>query len=185
MPFITEELWQDIKKRENGESIVISLLPQVRKYDQSVIDEFEFTKELISNIRKIRKDKNIPFKEKLNLLIAEGKNIANKQVIMKLAGIENISTQNNNNGDMISFMVNTTEFYIPYAQNIDVEAELEQLNKDLTYYQGFLNNVMKKLSNEKFVNNAPEKVVALEKKKKSDAEEKINNIKEQIAKLTK
>ena len=184
MPFITEELWQDIKPRKEGESIVISLLPQKENFDEEIIGSFEFTKELISNIRKIRKEKNIPFKEKLDLYIAQDKQIANTDTIKKLAGIENIATASDNTDGMLSFMVNTTEFYIPMSQHIDVEAELEQLNKDLAYYQGFLNNVMKKLSNEKFVNNAPEKVVELEKKKKSDAEEKIKNIQEQIAKLS-
>ncbi len=184
MPFITEELWQQIKDRKEGESIMISLLPDKKNYDSKIIENFEFTKEVISNVRKIRKEKNIPFKEKLNLSVAKDKELFNKESVKKLAGINEIDTVGSDTEGMLSFMVDTTEFYIPVTENIDVEAELEQLNKDLAYYQGFLNNVMKKLGNEKFVSNAPEKVVALEKKKKADAEEKIKNIQEQIKKLS-
>ncbi len=183
MPFITEEIWHLMEERKEGEAIMTSLLPNNVKFNEKILADFEDLKALISEIRNIRKSKNISYKEKLTLNVKLGKDGYSEQlnsVAIKLGALENVEQVEEKVSNAIAFMVKTTEYYIPLGDNIDVEAELAKLQEDLKYNEGFLNSVMKKLSNEKFVNGAPEKVVAMERKKQADAEAKIKAIKEQI-----
>ena len=186
MPFITEEIWQLLKERKEGESIMISIMPETEKTDSSIIEKFELTKEVITNIRSIRKDKNIPFKDSLELKIKANDNSYDnyfEPVISKLANIESIEPTDEEIKAAMSFIVKAVEYYIPVGDKIDVKEEIKKLEEELKYTEGFLNSVSKKLSNERFVNSAPEKVVETERKKQADAEAKIKVLKERIANL--
>jgi len=185
MPFITEELWQALSQRKEGESIMISDIPKNLKYDDKLLNSFDTVKEIISGIRTIRLQKNIPNKEQLELnIIGEFKNNHN-QVIIKMANLSGISSATEKSATAISFLVGTTEFAVPLGNNIDIEAELAKLEEELKYQQGFLNSIMKKLGNERFVANAKPEVVDMERKKKADAESKIKTLEESIATLKK
>ena len=186
MPFITEELWQHLAERQEGESIVVAHMPEPKTYDTHVIELFETTKQIISGIRAIRLQKNIANREQLALQILKGDHDnSNDSVIVKLSNLTQIERVAEKDANSATFLVGTTEYAVPLGNNIDVEAELQKLEADLKYMQGFLRTVMGKLSNERFVNNAPENVVALERKKKADAESKIKSIEERIAELRK
>jgi valyl-tRNA synthetase len=185
MPFITEELWQNIKPRGENESIVISLLEKVGSYNINTINNFEFSKEVISGIRNIRTSKNISYKDKIELFINSSDIIENKETIIKFGNISEIKSTSEKISGVVSFMVKTTEFYIPLNNNIDVDDEIQKLTEEIEYQKGFLNAVLKKLSNEKFVNSAPANVVEMEKKKQSDAEDKIKTLTAQIELLKK
>ncbi|MBT3207111.1 MAG: valine--tRNA ligase [Bacteroidetes bacterium] len=186
MPFISEEIWQLIEERKNGESIMIEKMPEAKSYDNSFVAKFEDTKEIITNIRKIRKDKNLPNKEKLSLLIKTEENSYNKTfnpIIQKSAILENINFTTEKIDGAISFIVKNNEFYVPLGNLVDTEEELKKLEVDLEYSKKFLTSVNKKLSNKKFVENAPEKVVNIELKKQKDAEQKIKTLEERILSL--
>ena len=186
MPFITEELWQHLAERQEGESIMVARMPEPKGYDAHVIEQFETTKQIISGIRAIRLQKNIANREPLTLQILRGlHDDANNSVIVKLSNLAQIDRVSEKDANSATFLVGTTEYAVPLGNNIDVEAELQKLEADLQYMQGFLRTVMGKLGNERFVNNAPENVVALERKKKADAESKIKSIEERIAELRK
>ena len=186
MPFITEELWQHLAERQEGESIVVAHMPEPKTYDTHVIELFETTKQIISGIRAIRLQKNIANREQLALQILKGDHDnSNDSVIVKLSNLTQIERVAEKDANSATFLVGTTEYAVPLGNNIDVEAELQKLEADLQYMQGFLRTVMGKLGNERFVNNAPENVVALERKKKADAESKIKSIEERIAELRK
>ncbi len=186
MPFITEELWQHLAERQEGESIVVAHMPEPKTYDTHVIELFETSKQIISGIRAIRLQKNIANREPLTLQILRGlHDDANNSVIVKLSNLAQIDRVSEKDANSATFLVGTTEYAVPLGNNIDVEAELQKLEADLQYMQGFLRTVMGKLGNERFVNNAPENVVALERKKKADAESKIKSIEERIAELRK
>ena len=186
MPFITEELWQHLAARKEGESIMVARMPEPKGYDAHVIEQFETTKQIISGIRAIRLQKNIANREPLTLQILRGlHDDANNSVIVKLSNLAQIDRVTEKDANSATFLVGTTEYAVPLGNNIDVEAELQKLEADLQYMQGFLRTVMGKLGNERFVNNAPENVVALERKKKADAESKIKSIEERIAELRK
>ena len=185
MPFITEELWHNIKERKNNESIMISQLPKIIMYEELVVNEFEEAKEIISAVRNIRKSKNIPNKEQMLLFVLSEKDIQYSETIKKLSNLSDIQLTKEKVDNAISFMVKTTEFFVPFSESIDVEVEIKKLKEELKYQEGFLNSVQKKLSNERFVNNAPEKVVAIEKAKQDDAENKISALKSQIEALNK
>ncbi len=186
MPFITEELWQHLAARKEGESIMVARMPEPKGYDAHVIEQFETTKQIISGIRAIRLQKNIANREPLTLQILRGlHDDANNSVIVKLSNLAQIDRVTEKDANSVTFLVGTTEYAVPLGNNIDVEAELQKLEADLQYMQGFLRTVMGKLGNERFVNNAPENVVALERKKKADAESKIKSIEERIAELRK
>ena len=183
MPFITEELWQNLEPRKDGESIMVSLLPKPKSYDEKIILEFDTVKEIIAGIRTIRKQKNIPQKEALQLLVKGSHNGELNCVIEKIGNISSIIISEDKPAGAVSFLVGATEYSIPVQQSINLDEELKNLQKDLDYYNNFLNSVRKKLSNEKFVANAPEKVVALERKKEADALEKINTLNASILAL--
>jgi valyl-tRNA synthetase len=186
MPFITEEIWQLLTERKEGESIMVSLMPEAKKHNKELVAEFESVKETISAVRTVRKNKEIPLREKIELLILGEKNDFNDEflpVIIKLCNLSGLSFVAEKQNGAASFMVGTTEYYIPLTGKLDVEAEIAKLNVDLEYNRGFLVNVMKKLDNERFVKNAPENVLELERKKKSDAESKIKSLEEALKSL--
>ncbi|HNW71022.1 MAG TPA: valine--tRNA ligase, partial [Bacteroidales bacterium] len=187
MPFITEELWQQLKERKEGESIMITRMPVVKPYDDLMLQSFAFVQEVISQIRTVRKEKNIPMKEAIVLKIRknneEKPDTTFDKIAAKLCNIEQIEYVDEKPENCLTFLVRSTEFYIPVGSSINVESELAKLNEELKYQRGFLESVNKKLSNERFVNNAPAEVVAIETKKKTDAESKIRIIEEQIRSL--
>lgn len=185
MPFITEELWHALEDREAGESIMAALLPKPEKVNDGLISSFERVKEIVANIRTIRLDKNIPNKEVLSLEVLAEYDESFDSVIIKMANLEAIKTVKEKDVTAATFLVGTTEYSVPLGNNIDIEAELEKLNGELKYLEGFLISVDKKLSNERFVANAKTEVVENERKKKADAESKIATIKENIATLSK
>ena len=189
MPFITEEIWQLIDVRGESESIMLSELPEEKQYNQKILDGFEYVQEIITAIRSVRKEKNIPFKEKINLLVKKNFNQKSDDtfdtVVIKLCNIDSLNYVNEKVENALSFMVKSTEFYIPLNDSFDVETEIKKLQDELKYNQGFLIAVQKKLGNEKFVNNAPASVVEIEKKKLDDATGKIKLIEEQIKMLQK
>ncbi len=185
MPFITEELWQAIEERKPGESIMTqSVKIFADKYDEQLIADIETVKSIISGVRTIRLQKNIAQKETLSLEVVGNHAVATyNAIIEKMANLEAINVVEAKSDGTSSFMVGTTEYAVPLGSLIDVEAEVAKLQAELTYLEGFLNSVMKKLSNERFVSNAPEAVVAAERKKQADAESKIAAIKESLSKL--
>ena len=186
MPFITEEIWQDLKPEAYVCSIVIAQQPKAeRQADERTLGRFELAKEVVSAIRNIRKQRNIAQKEALKLRYIADDNFPAEfsATIMKLGNIEAIETTSEKDATAAAFIVKTTQYFVPLEGNIDKEAELKKLTADLEYLEGFLASVMKKLSNERFVSSAPEKVVANERAKQADAEAKIAAIKEQIAAL--
>ena len=186
MPFITEELWQQMYEREEGESIMVCPLSMDTHVDSEMIQQFEVVKEVISNVRSIRLQKNIAQKETLELqVVGENPVDAFNLVVMKMCNLSAIDVVDTKNEGAASFMVGTTEYAVPLGNMIDVEAEIARMEAELKHKEGFLQGVMKKLSNEKFVNNAPAAVLELERKKQADAEIIINSLKESIAALKK
>ncbi len=186
MPFITEELWQQMYPREEGESLMVQNIDLHTHADKELLTQFEVVKEVISNIRNIRLQKNIPQKEALSLEIIGNDPVAGfSEVISKLCNLSSISVVENKAEGAASFMVGTTEFAVPLGNMIDVEAEISRLEAELTHKQGFLQGVIKKLSNEKFVSNAPATVIELERKKQADAESIIRSLQETLAALKK
>ena len=186
MPFITEELWQHIADRKDGESLMVSPMAAPAAYDEELLKQFEAVKEVISNIRAIRLQKNIAQKEELELqVVGENPVAAYTAVITKMCNLSAIQSVASKTEGAASFMVGTTEYAVPLGNLIDVEAEIARMEAELKHKEGFLQGVMKKLSNEKFVNNAPAAVIELERKKQADAESIIKSLKESIAALKK
>lgn len=174
MPFITEELWQHIAERRQGESIMYAATPVSGFIDAGILDMMDNVKEVVNGIRGVRATKNIAPKVVVKLhVVKTSLGDGEKAVIEKLANVEDISTVETKDPTAAQFMVGTTEYEVPLASNIDVDAELARLQKDLEYQKGFLNSVVKKLSNERFVSNAPAAVVEAERRKQSDSEAKI------------
>jgi valyl-tRNA synthetase len=185
MPFLTEEIWQNISERTSAEALIISEWPKQTLYDKTLITDFELVKEIVSGIRTIRKDKNIAFKDniELNVMNNEKLKVGYDPVIQKMGNVSKISYVEKQQENSLSYRVKSNEYFIPVAGAIDVDAEIEKLTEELAYNKGFLKSVEKKLSNERFVNNAPEKVVAMEKQKQADAEAKIEAIEQSLASL--
>ncbi len=185
MPFVTEEIWQDLAPRAKGESIMYAPAPAVEQWDEALLARFELVKEAITGIRNVRKQKNIAQKQPLTLKVIVDENYpaSYAPVIVKMGNISAIETVTEKDPAAAAFIVKTTQYFVPLGDNIDREAETKRLTADLEYLEGFLASVMKKLSNERFVNSAPEKVVANERAKKADAEAKIAAIREQLAAL--
>lgn len=182
MPFITEELWQHIGDRREGESIMYAAMPQAGTPDAKVLAEMETVKEVVNGVRGVRAQRNIPSRDALQLNII-GASIPMQAVAAKLGNLSGVATVSEKDPAAASFLVGTTEFNIPLLNNMDVEAELAKLNKELDYLNGFRASVEKKLSNERFVNNAPAAVVEAERKKLSDATSKIETIRQTISAL--
>ncbi len=185
MPFITEELWQALEDRKPGESIMISRMAQPKAPCEQLIADFEKAKEIIAGIRSVRLQKNIPNKEQLSLQIVGEHDAKFDAVISKLGNLEAIEKTTGKAAGSSSFLVGTTEYAIPLGKLINVEEEISKMQAEITYYEGFLNSVMKKLGNEKFVANAKPEIVEAERKKKADAESKIASLKESIEALKK
>ena len=184
MPFITEELWQHIYDRQPDESIMTQTLVKDMPYNETLIAQFEAVKEVISGIRTIRLQKNIAQKEALALEVTGENPVAGfGSVIAKLCNLSEIKQVETKSEGAAAFMVGTTEYAVPLGNLINVEEELKKLEADLKYQEGFLQSVMKKLSNEKFVSKAPANVIEMERKKQADAETKIAALKESIAAL--
>ena len=186
MPFITEELWQHIIDRKDGESLMVSPMTAPGEVDEAIVREFEVVKEIISNVRSIRLQKNIAQKEALELqAVGENPVAAFNAVIAKMCNLSAIQVVETKADGAAAFMVGTTEYAVPLGNMIDVEAEIARMEAELKHKEGFLQGVLKKLSNEKFVNNAPAAVIELERKKQADAESIIKSLKESIAALKK
>ena len=185
MPFITEELWQHLDERKDGESIMYALIPEPEQADQALLKAMADVKEIVGGVRNVRKQKNLPNKEQLTLQAVGGLNNPFEAIITKLAGLEKIEAVTEKDATAAAFMVGTAEFAVPLAGSIDVEEEIKKLEADLEYTRGFLASVDKKLSNERFVANAPEAVVANERKKKADAESKIATMEQALQQLKK
>ena len=186
MPFITEELWQHIYDRQEGESLMVQTLDINKVCNEEIVKQFEAVKEVIGGIRTIRLQKNIAQKEALSLqVVGESPVAAFNAVISKLCNLTSIESVATKAEGSASFMVGTTEYAVPLGNLINVEEELKKLEADLKYNEGFLQSVLKKLSNEKFVSKAPANVIEMERKKQADAESKIAALKESIAALKK
>ena len=188
MPFITEELWQHIYDRKDGESIMVSVLDAgvSDAEGKTVVAEFETVKKIVAGVRAVRNQKNIAPKEPLEL-IAIGKNNweAYNSVLLKMSNLSGIRESDDSSGDAVKFMVGTDEYAVPVGNLIDLEAEIKKQEAELKHLEGFLIGIQKKLDNERFVNNAPVQVVELERKKLADTESKISAIKETLASLRK
>ena len=185
MPFITEEIWQYFKERNEKEALIVSKYPEQISFNEGVLKEFETIKEVISAIRNLRKQKNISFKESLELSLIKKESISSDfyVLIKKMCNVSEVKEISSKIENALTFRVGSNEFFIPFAEEIDVEAETAKLQEELAYHKGFLASVQKKLGNERFVNNAPEQVINIEKKKEADALAKIAMVEKSLASL--
>jgi valyl-tRNA synthetase len=186
MPFISEELWQLLDERKDGESIMVAPLPEAKKYNRETVSDFEKVKEAVSALRTFRKEKGIPNRDKIELLIRDEMDSIDPglvQVMVKLCNLSEVTFVEAKPAGAVSFMVNTTEYFIMAEGKLDIDSELKKLREDLEYNRGFLSSVMKKLDNSRFVQNAPPDVIDLERKKKNDAETKISALEKRIKEL--
>ena len=185
MPFITEELWQNLAPRKAGDTIMFEKVTFCSEYNQEIISQFEDAVQIIMNLRNIRQTKGISPKEPLEILAQSPYNDSMDAVIAKLANVSSINVVESfdSNAQGVNFMIRTNSFFVPLNEHINVEEEVAKMKAEIEYYEKFLKQVNAKLSNEKFVNNAPEKVVAIERKKQSDATAKIENLQKSIAAL--
>ena len=185
MPFLTEEVWQHIAERTPEEALIISQWPKIGKVDAHLIKDFNFASEVISGIRTIRKEKNIPMKETLELSVLNAENTSKEWdvVIAKLTNVSSVSYVEEAVEGALTFRVKSNEYFIPISGSVDIEAEIKKIQEELNYTRGFLQSVQKKLSNERFVSNAPEQVIAGERKKQADAEAKIETLEKSLASL--
>jgi valyl-tRNA synthetase len=187
MPFISEEIWHHLAEREENDCLMVTEMPGPNGVEETLLNEFEYVREVIMGIRKVRKEKNIANRDEIALLIKKNEGEEPKTtfdpVVSKLCKISSLGYTDKKEEGAVSFIIKSTEFYIPLEGSVDVEAEIEKLESELKYAKGFLMSVDKKLSNERFVNNAPGQVVDKEKQKKADAEAKIRVIEEQLKAL--
>ena len=185
MPFLSEEIWQYIEDRTPEQALIIAKYPQMQKVNQQLIAEFDFAMNVISGIRTIRKEKNISFKEKIDLSVLNNEKAAKDMdaVIVKLGNIKNITYASEKIEGALTFRVKSNEYFIPISGAIDIQAETKKLTEELNYTEGFLKSVQKKLSNERFVSNAPEQVIASERNKEADALAKIETLKASLDSL--
>ena len=185
MPFLTEEIWQLLAKRTPEEALIVSTWPEIKPFNAQLITDFENTIEVISGIRTIRKDKNIPFKDTIELKVVNNDKASTyfDAVVTKLGNITALEYVSDKVDGALSFRVKSNEYFIPITGNIDVEAEIQKLEEELKYMQGFLKSVQVKLSNEKFVANAKPEIIENERKKEADALSKIATIEQSLAGL--
>ena len=183
MPFISEEIWSLISERSSEERLIVASWPIETDIDSKILADEKFAAEVISGIRTIRKEKNIPNKDQIELFVKRNETIDQSfdSVIRKLGNLSILNYVDKKVDGALSFRVKSNEYYVPLSGSINIEEEIATLTQELEYTKGFLNSVMKKLSNERFVNNAPEQVIANERKKQSDAEAKIKTIQEQLS----
>ncbi|MDG1171498.1 MAG: valine--tRNA ligase, partial [Polaribacter sp.] len=185
MPFLSEEIWQYIAPRTKEEALIIAKYPAQKEFDEQIINDFNFTSDIISGVRTIRKDKNISFKDPINLFVVAQEQSSKRfdMVIQKLTNIEEINYVSEK-VEGASFRVKSNEYFVPISiENIDIEAEIKKLDVELKRAEGFLFGIKKKLSNERFVSNAPEQVIKIERKKEADTEAKIETIKRSLSSL--
>ncbi|MDE6377621.1 MAG: class I tRNA ligase family protein, partial [Duncaniella sp.] len=175
MPFITEELWQHLGERREGESIMYASMPVPGKIDTELLAAVETAKEIVNGVRGVRAQRNIPQREALRL-VAVGSEVVLPEIVVKLAQLSEVATAAEKDPAAASFLVGTAEFNIPLLDTIDVEAEKAKINKEIDYLEGFKKSVEKKLGNERFVANAPAAVVEGERKKLADAESKLSSL---------
>jgi valyl-tRNA synthetase len=167
---------------------MVTRIPEAKKFNKEMITRFESVKEIISAIRTVRKDKEIQNRDKIELLILSDKDNYDTEflpVVIKLCNLSEINFVTEKQEGTASFMIGTTEYFVPLAGKLDIENEIKKIQEDLNYNRGFLASVMKKLDNERFVKNAPVSVLKLERKKKSDAESKIRSLEEAMKSLKK
>lgn len=185
MPFLTEEIWQHIAERSPEHALIVAEWPAAKAYNAALVSDFEFASEVISGIRTIRKDKNISFKDAIDLRIQNKENASTffDAIVAKLGNVVRIEYVQDKVEGALSYRVKSNEYFIPITGNIDVEAEVKKLTEELEYTKGFLKSVQAKLSNEKFVSGAPEKVIEMERKKEADALAKIATLEQSLASL--
>ncbi|MDO5608911.1 MAG: valine--tRNA ligase [Capnocytophaga sp.] len=171
MPFITEEIWQDIAPRTPQEALIVAEYPEAKPYNASLLADFEATAEILAGVRTIRKEKNIPFKDVLEMSVINSEKLSDRfdAVIKKLGNLTEIHTVTEAPEGAMTFRVKSNEYFIPMVGTVDVAAEIEKLETEIKYKEGFLKSVQSKLSNERFVNNAPPQVIENERKKEADA----------------
>lgn len=184
-PFIAEELWHLIRERQEGDDIIIAAWPAVETIDESVLSSFSKAEEVITNIRNVRKQNNIANKVKMDLFIKKNAEIDSSfdAVLVKMGNLTQLEYVTEKVGNANSFLVNSNEYYIPFGDTIDIEAEKKKINEELDYTRGFLQSVQKKLQNEKFMAGAPEQVVTIERKKEADALSTIAVLEDKLASL--
>ena len=185
MPFLTEEIWQYIAERTPEQALIIAEWPKMKNVDEKIIADFDFAAEVISGIRTIRKDKNIPFKDAIELKVINNDNASAQfdSIIKKLGNISSMEYITDKVNGALTFRAKSNEYFVPISGSVDIEDEIAKLTEELKYNQGFLKSVQAKLSNEKFVGSAPEKVVAMERQKEADALAKIATIEQSLASL--
>lgn len=184
-PFITEEIWQTISERKVKEALCVNTWPETTPIDQGLLNDFELVQEAISGIRKIRKEKQISFKNQIELMVINNEALSNDydELIMKMGNVTSISVVEDQVAAAASYRVRSNEYFVPLAGNIDTDAEVQKLNAELKHAQGFLISVQKKLNNERFMAGAPDQVVAMERKKEADALAKIETIQSSLKSL--
>jgi valyl-tRNA synthetase len=183
MPFITEELWQHLKERGHGESIMMCPLPKASNFSEDVIEQFERLKEVVVFVRSVRAEKNLPVKQALELHVVSPTGAYDHTldpVMVKLLNLSGVVPSKEKPSQAASQVIRSVEYYVPLEGSVDEEAELEKLKTELEYTLGFLDTVNKKLSNERFVQSAPAQVVETERKKQADAEAKIRAIRSRL-----
>jgi len=185
MPFLTEEIWQYIAERKPEEALIVAQYPKLETFNEKLISDFEVVKEVVSGIRTIRKDKNISFKDSIELSVINNENLSNQfnSVIAKLGNISKMESVTDSVDGALSFRVQSNEYFIPISGAVNIDEEIKKINAELTYTVGFLKSVQSKLSNERFVNNAPEQVLQNERNKEADALAKIETLKSSLASL--
>ncbi|NOR29263.1 MAG: valine--tRNA ligase [Lutibacter sp.] len=185
MPFISEEIWQDIAERTTEEALVIANYPEIVKVNEPLISNFKFASEVISAIRNVRKDKNIAFKNQIECSVLNNENSTKDfdAVIEKLGNLSSLEYVTEKVEGALSFRVKSNEYFIPMTSDVNVEEEKAKLEEELKYTEGFLKSVQKKLSNERFVNNAPEQVIKIERQKEADAIAKVETLKASLVNL--
>lgn len=186
IPFASEEIWQTITKRSPEEALIVNHWPKQENYNNQVISDFEYASQVISGIRKVKKSKNIPNHESVELYAVLNEDVSNDldTLILNLGNVTSYTVTETPLEDALSFRVKSNEYFIPFEEKIDVVSETKKIEEELKYTKGFLISVSKKLSNERFVNNAPEKVVAMEKQKQADAEAKIEALEKRLKSLS-
>ena len=186
MPFLTEEIFHNLPDINATNPLTTSCWPELENYNQNTVDDFEITKEIISQIRNYRKEKNISFKTSLDLYYLPNKStLENIDIIKKIASINRLEESTKNDFAMVnSFLIKNFEFFIPLKEGFDKEAEIKKLKKELDYNESFLKSVQNKMKNKNFVNNAPDSIVNKEKQKIIDAEQKIKSLKKSISDLS-
>jgi valyl-tRNA synthetase len=185
MPFLTEEIWQYIAERTPEQALIVAEYPKMTSVNSKLIADFDFATDVISGIRTIRKDKNIPFKDVIELRVVNNEKASSyfDSIIRKLGNITDLQYVTEKVDGALSYRVKSNEYFIPITGNIDVEAEIAKLTEELNYTQGFLKSVQIKLSNEKFVTNAKPEIIENERKKEADALAKIATIEQSITGL--